>query len=79
MMIAPLAVVAINYYGGVGSLGHFMKIVSMPYSKFDVGRWMFDVHSLFDYLTPGRGCSSIGKCKVVAKRPKATESHHTII
>ena len=23
------------------------KKFSMPYSKFDVGRWMFDVHSLF--------------------------------
>ena len=47
MMNSLPAVVAIGYYGGVGSLGHFMKIVGMPNSKFDVGRWMFDVHGLF--------------------------------
>jgi hypothetical protein len=29
------------------SLGHFIKKFSMPYSKFDVGRWMFDVPILF--------------------------------
>jgi hypothetical protein len=33
------------------SLGHFIKKFSMPYSKFDVGRWMFDVPILFILTT----------------------------
>ena len=33
-------------------LGHFIEIDSIPYSKFDVGRWMFDVHRFIPFEGP---------------------------
>jgi len=33
----------------LASLVHFIKNSSMPYLKFDVGRWMFDVHTTFRF------------------------------